>query len=81
MDDIFQRVKMYYDQGLWSKTRLGNMVIRNVITEDEYMKKLDDFVSRRTNIVKQLNNQWVLNRQFNKAAGNYKKDAPKTAQK
>ncbi len=57
------------------------MVAEGVITEDEYMKKLDDFVSRRTNIVKQLNNQWVLNRQFNKAAGNYKKDAPKTAQK
>lgn len=49
------------------------MVADGVITEDEYMKKLDDFVSRRTNIVKQLNNQSVLNRQFNKAAGNYKK--------
>lgn len=49
------------------------MVADGVITEDEYMKKLDDFVSRRTNIVKQLNNQFVLNQQFNKAAGNYKK--------
>ena len=35
------------------------MVAEGVITEDEYMKKLDDFVSRRTNIVKQLNNHWV----------------------
>lgn len=50
------------------------MVADGVITEDEYMKKMDDFVSRRTNIVKQLNNQFELNRQFNKAAGNYKKD-------
>lgn len=50
------------------------MVAEGVITEDEYMKKLDDFVSRRTNIVKQLNNQFELNRQFNKAAGNYKKN-------
>lgn len=49
------------------------MVADGVITEDEYMKKLDDFVSRRTNIVKQLNNQVELNRQFHKAAGNYKK--------
>ena len=57
------------------------MVAEGVITEEKKKKKLDDFVSRRTNIVKQLNNQWVLNRQFNKAAGNYKKDAPKTAQK
>lgn len=48
------------------------MVAEGVITGEEYMRKLDDFVSRRTNIVKGLNNQWVLNRQFNKAAGNYK---------
>ncbi|MDE7330928.1 MAG: type IA DNA topoisomerase [Lachnospiraceae bacterium] len=48
------------------------MVAEGTITGEEYMRKLDDFVSRRTNIVKGLNNQWVLNRQFNKAAGNYK---------
>lgn len=48
------------------------MVAEGTITEEEYMKKLDDFVRRRTNIVKQLNNQSVLNQQFNKAAGNYK---------
>ena len=49
------------------------MVAEGAITEAEYMKKLDDFVSRRTNIVKGLNNQFVLNRQFQKAAGNYKR--------
>lgn len=49
------------------------MVAEGTITEDEYMKKLDDFVSRRTNIVKQLNNQSSLNRQFNQASKNYKK--------
>ncbi len=49
------------------------MVAEGTITEGEYMKKLDDFVSRRTNIVKRLYNQSVLNQQFNKAAGNYKK--------
>lgn len=48
------------------------MVADGTITEEEYMKKLDDFVSRRTNIVKQLNNQSVLNQQFHKAAQNYK---------
>ena len=48
------------------------MVAEGTITEEEYMKKLDDFVRRRTNIVKGLNNQFVLNQQFNKAAGNYK---------
>lgn len=50
-----------------------NMVAEGTITEDEYMKKLDDFVSRRTNIVKQMNNQSALNQQFNRAATNYKK--------
>lgn len=48
------------------------MVAEGTITEEEYMRKLDDFVSRRTNIVKGLNNQWALNQQFHKAAGNYK---------
>ena len=50
------------------------MVAEGTITEEEYMKKLDDFVSRRTNLVKGMNNQWVLNQQFRKAAGNYKND-------
>ncbi len=50
-----------------------NLVAEGSITEAEYMKKLDDFVSRRTNIVKQLYNQPLLNRQFQKAAANYKK--------
>ncbi|NBJ92107.1 DNA topoisomerase [Parablautia muri] len=49
------------------------MVADGTITEEEYMRKLDDFVSRRTNIVKQLDNQFVLNQQFHKAAANYKK--------
>ena len=49
------------------------MVAEGTITEEEYMQKLDDFVSRRTNIVKQLDNQQVLYQQFHKAAENYKK--------
>lgn len=48
------------------------MVADGVITEQEYMDKLDDFVTRRTNIVKQLNNQPQLNRQFQEAAKNYR---------
>ncbi len=49
------------------------MVADGTITEEEYMKKLDDFVSRRTNIVKQTNYQNALYQLFNKAAANYKK--------
>ena len=49
------------------------MVAQGTITQDEYMKKLDDFVRRRTNMVKQMSNQALLNRQFHAAAQNYKK--------
>ena len=49
------------------------MVAEGTITGQEYMGKLDDFVRRRPNIVKQMNNQSNLNMQFTKAAGNYKK--------
>lgn len=49
-----------------------SLVAEGSITEGEYMAKLDDFVSRRTNIVKQLGNQSFLFRQFDSAAKNYK---------
>ena len=48
-------------------------VAEGQITSAEYMQKLDDFVSRRTNIVKQLNNQGTLQMQFRKVAPHYKK--------
>ena len=41
------------------------------ISEQEYMDKLDDFVRRRTNIVKQMNNQASLNQLFREASKNY----------
>lgn len=43
------------------------------ITSEEYMGKLSDFVTRRTNIVKQLRNQGNLYERFCAAAENYKK--------
>ena len=48
------------------------------ITSDEYMKKLDDFVSRRTLAVKGLNNQYQMRACYDKAAQFYKKPAGKT---
>ena len=33
---IFEKIKRYYDSGLWNKVRVKNMVIKEVITEDEY---------------------------------------------
>ena len=48
------------------------------ITSDEYMKKLDDFVSRRTLAVKRLNNQYQMRACYDKAAQFYKKPVRKT---
>ncbi len=48
-------------------------VAQGQITSDEYMVKLDDFITRRTNIVKQLNNQNILIEQFNRNAAYYHK--------
>ena len=71
---VDQSIRPLLDPALTASWEKGlTMVAEGTITEEEYMRKLDDFVSRRTNIVKGLNNQFALNRQFQKAAGNYKK--------
>ena len=57
------------------------MVAQGEITSDEYMQKLTDFVTRRTNIVKQLNNQQVLYRQFEDSAKYYAKRPAAPAKK
>ncbi len=43
------------------------------ITSEEYMRKLEDFVTRRTNIVKQLSNQNALFQMFRAAEVNYRR--------
>ena len=45
------------------------------------MKKLDDFVSRRTLAVKGLNNQYQMRAYYDKAAQFYKKPERETAMK
>ena len=73
-DVVNSSIRPLLDPALTASWEKGlTMVVEGTITGDEYMKKLDDFVSRRTNIVKGLNNQFALNRQFNLAAENYKK--------
>lgn len=49
------------------------LVASGEITEKEYMVKLDDFVTRRTNAVKQMNNQATLIHRFHYASQFYKK--------
>lgn len=47
-------------------------VAEGSITNEEYMEKLEGFVSRMTNGVKGLNNQSILLQYFNETAKNYK---------
>lgn len=35
---MFEKIKKYYDEGLWSKERVRKMVEINVITESEFKK-------------------------------------------
>ena len=36
MSKICEKIKEYYNTGLWSEERVRNMVIKGVITEEEY---------------------------------------------
>ena len=36
MSKMYKKIKEYYNTGLWSEVRVRNMVIKGVITEEEY---------------------------------------------
>ena len=73
-DVVDSSIRPLLDPALTASWEKGlTMVADGTITSDEYMQKLDDFVSRRTNIVKQLNNQSALYYKFREAEYNYKK--------
>ena len=70
---VNQSIRPLLDPKLTASWEKGlTLVADGNITEQEYMDKLDDFVRRRTNIVKQMNNQASLNRQFQEVAKNYR---------
>ena len=48
-------------------------VAEGSVTEEEYMQKLDKFVTQKTNIVKQNNFQYQLRQSFDQIAPYYKK--------
>ncbi len=50
-----------------------DLVTAGEVTSEEYMSKLEDYVTRQTNKVKGLYNQNQLNQKFHYAAGFYKK--------
>ncbi len=73
-DVVNNSIKPLLNPALTASWEKGlTQVANGQITSQEYMVKLDDFITRRTNIVKQLNNQFALNGQFDLAAANYKK--------
>ncbi len=73
-DVVAGSIRPLLDPALTASWEKGlTLVAEGNITEKEYMTKLDDFVSRRTNMVKQMGNQGFLFRQFDHAAQNYKK--------
>ena len=72
-DVVNNSIRPLLDPALTASWEKGlTLVAQGDITSEEYMGKLDDFVSRRTNIVKQLNNQTQLYKQYDLAAVNYK---------
>ena len=36
MSKMYEKIKEYYDSGFWSKERVRNMVVKGIITEEEY---------------------------------------------
>ena len=73
-DVVNGSIRPLLDPALTASWEKGlTMVAEGNITADEYMQKLDSFVSRRTNIVKQLNNQGALYSCFKQAEPNYAK--------
>ena len=43
MSKMYEKVKSYYDTGLWSEERVRNMVIKGIITEEEYYEITGEF--------------------------------------
>lgn len=73
-DVVDSAIKPLLNPALTASWEKGlTQVADGTISSDEYMVKLKDFVVRRTNYVKQMNNQGNLYTQFRTAEANYKK--------
>ena len=36
MSKMYNKIKLYYDSGLWSEIWVRNMFVKEIITEEEY---------------------------------------------
>ena len=43
MSKMYEKIKEYYNTGLWSKERVRNMVVKGVITEEEFYDITGEF--------------------------------------
>ena len=43
MSKMYEKIKEYYDTGLWSEERVRNMVVKGVITEEEFYEITGEF--------------------------------------
>ena len=73
-DVVLNSIKPLLNPSLTASWEKGlTMVADGDIKEDEYMAKLNDFVTQNTNMVKNLRNQNDLLKYFNYASKYYKK--------
>lgn len=43
MSKMYEKIKEYYNAGLWSEERVRNMVIKGIITEEEFYDITGEF--------------------------------------
>ena len=43
MSKMYEKIKEYYNTGLWSEERVRNMVVKGVITEEEFYEITGEF--------------------------------------
>ena len=45
MSKMYEKIKEYYNAGLWSEERVRNMVIKGIITEEEFYDITGEFLN------------------------------------
>ena len=45
MSKMYEKIKEYYNTGLWSEERVRNMVVKGVITEEECYDITGEFLN------------------------------------
>ena len=46
MSKMYEKIKEYYNAGLWSEERVRNMVVKGVITEEEFYDITGEFLNK-----------------------------------